>query len=186
MPAPVAVQKYAKLSVKVLDVAWNAAPLITRVLIGLMFFAAGSGKLGNLEQATHNFTRMGIPAPGFNAAFIGTLETVGGLLLVVGLGTRIFAFLLSCTMAVALATAHLKQVKGALNLLPPAEGEGPSSALQIPSQLLDIGPVVFLLLLVWLLLSGPGKLSIDFFIRKWLGVDAPEGSGTASGTLAEK
>ena len=81
------------------------APLITRVVLGLAFFLDGRGKWTNLDKVIQFFTSLGIPFPGANAMFISTVELVGGLCLVIGLGTRLFALLLSCTMVVAILTA---------------------------------------------------------------------------------
>ena len=58
-----------------------------------------------MERTVGFFTDLGIPFPAANAAFIARLEFYGGMLLIVGLGTRIVASLLGSTMVVALMTA---------------------------------------------------------------------------------
>ena len=43
------------------------------------------------------------------------------------------------------------------------------------ARLTDVVPVVFLLLLIWLIVFGPGPVSVDALLRRWLGWgDAPE------------
>jgi len=129
------------------------APLITRLVIGLTFHQTGHGKLLHLDKTASYFTDLGIPFASANAAFISTLEFVGGLCLILGLGTRIFAFLLSCTMIVALLTA-----------------ERGHFLEKFPTELTDVTPVALGLPLLWLVLYGPGSLSIDHWIRKKLGI----------------
>jgi putative oxidoreductase len=93
--------------------------------------------------------------PELNAAFISRLECWGGLLLMVGLGTRLVAFLLSSTMVVALMTADRMNFLGAL------KGTGDTG-------LTDVSAYVFLLFLLWLIFFGPGLLSLDALLfRRW-------------------
>src|SRR5262249_26780035 len=81
------------------------APLLARLVIGHAFFQTGIGKWQNFSDTVDFFRSIGIPAPLANAAFTSSLEVVGGIALIVGLGTNLFAALLSSTMIVALATA---------------------------------------------------------------------------------
>ena len=131
------------------------APLLTRVVIGVAFHYTGHGKLKDLDKVTGFFTDLGIPLPHANAIFISTLEFVGGLCLVLGLGTRIFAALLSCSMVVALLTA-----------------DKATFIQKFPDSVTDVTPFAFLLFLIWLVLYGPGPISIDRFLSKWLGLGA--------------
>jgi putative oxidoreductase len=121
-----------------------AAPLLTRLVIGVAFFYTGRGKLANLDRTTSFFSDLGIPFPGANALFISSLEMIGGLCLMLGLGTRIFAALLSSTMVVALMTADKE-----------------SFMAKFPAELTDVAPVVLLLFLIWLILYGAGSFSLD-------------------------
>lgn len=142
---------------KVRDAAYavlgSAVPLVIRLVIGHGFTLTGWGKLHNLEKVTGYFQDLGIPFPGLNAGFIGTLELVGGLALLVGLGTRLFAALLSATMIVALLTADRQHL---------IDGLTPGS----DQSLTDIVPLVFLMLLGALAAFGPGRLSLDQLIVK--------------------
>jgi putative oxidoreductase len=161
MPAPVAVRRAAALGLRVTSALSFLAPLLTRLVIGYAFFQAGGGKLANMERTVGFFTDLGIPFPAANAAFIGRLEFYGGMLLIVGLGTRIVASLLGSTMVVALMTADNEAFLNAL------KGIGDDG-------LTDVVPVVYGLFLLWLILFGPGLASLDALVRKWIapGTDA--------------
>lgn len=59
------------------------------------------------ERGVGRFEKIGIIFPGFSAAFVGVVETVGGLLLIIGLFTRPAALLLLINISVALLTTKL-------------------------------------------------------------------------------
>lgn len=128
-----------------------AAPLLTRLVVGITFFYTGHGKLQNLDRTASFFADLGIPFSGANAAFISSLEFFGGICLMAGLGTRVFAALLSSTMVVALLTADKE-----------------SLISKFPADLTDVSPVVLLLFLIWLVLYGPGRVSVDWLIGRLL------------------
>ncbi len=128
--------------------AW-IAPLATRLVIGYALHVTGHGKLSNLAKVTEFFGSLGIPFPHANAVFVSTLEFVGGLCLIIGLGTRFFAFLLSCSLLVAVLTA-----------------DRDTFVQKFPADLTDVTSFTFLLFLVWLVLYGPGLISIDHWIAR--------------------
>jgi putative oxidoreductase len=128
-----------------------AAPLLTRLVVGITFFYTGQGKLQNLDRTASFFTDLGIPFAGANAVFISSLEFFGGICLMAGLGTRVFAALLSSTMVVALLTADKE-----------------SLISKFPADLTDVSPAVLLLFLIWLVLYGPGSISVDLLIGRLL------------------
>lgn len=135
-------------------------PLLTRLVIGLAFYQTGAGKLQNPEGVTAFFDGLGIPFPGLNAAFVSRLEYYGGMLLIVGLLTRLAALGLAGTMAVALMTADREAFLVALR------GSGDTG-------LTDVAPVVFGLFLLWLVIHGPGVVSADAALGRWLRGPAP-------------
>jgi putative oxidoreductase len=126
-----------------------AAPTLTRLLIGAAFLFTGWGKLMNLDRTIAFFTGLGIPFPAANGVFISSLELMGGACLLLGLGTRIFATLLSSTMLVALLTADRATLVS-----------------KFPADLTDVTPVVFLLFLIWLILYGAGPVSVDRLLAR--------------------
>jgi putative oxidoreductase len=133
----------------------SIAPLATRIVIGLAFFQAGTGKFRHFENVIGFFDSLGIPFPAFHAGLVAGMETVGGVMLIFGLFTRFFAAGLSVTMVVALLTADtadfLASWGGASELAPT-----------------DVTAFTFLLFLLWLVFYGAGKLSIDAVLRKIL------------------
>src|SRR5258708_17529875 len=63
--------------------------LVIRGWWGWSFFLTGKGKLLNLEKTTAFFTDLGLPMPKLNAIMAGSTECFGGLLLLLGLGSRL-------------------------------------------------------------------------------------------------
>jgi putative oxidoreductase len=79
---------------------------VMRMVAGFMFAFHGSQKvLGILSDF--------IPAPGSQLWIGGVIELVGGLLVLLGLGTRVAAFICSGEMAVAYFQFHWKFQLGA-------------------------------------------------------------------------
>jgi len=144
----------------------SIAPLATRIVIGLAFFQAGTGKFRHFENVVGFFQGLVIPFPAFNAGLVATMETVGGLMLIFGLFTRFFAAGLTVTMVVALVTADtadfLASWGGASEISPT-----------------DVTAFTFLLFLLWLVFYGAGKLSLDALLRKVLRSE-PEAIGSLS------
>ena len=124
------------------------APLLARLVYGFAFALTGYGKLTHLDRIVAYFEGLGIPAASIQAPMIGLLELVGGAALMLGLCTRLAAFLLSCTMVVALLTADRAGFVDALLL----RGDDDLTAVK---------PVPFLLVLLWLLAAGAGAWSAD-------------------------
>lgn len=127
--------------------------LIFRLTWGWQFFVTGKGKLINHNDIADFFASLHIPFPGLNAWFIGGLECVGGLLLIVGLASRPIAFLLTGAMVVAYLTVEEDRLK----LL---------SIFKDPTPFLTADPFFFLLTAVLVLAFGPGLISIDAWVGK--------------------
>lgn len=128
-----------------------AALVLTRLVFGQAFVVTGWGKLNNLDGVIAFFTELGIPLAGVQAPMVATIEFVGGLLLLLGLGTRYASLLLVSTMLVALATAHRSDF-------------GP--AFVLAKSFADVTPMPFLVGLLWLIARGAGKLSVDAQLAK--------------------
>jgi putative oxidoreductase len=93
---------------RVLRAEGPAAMVVVRVVVGLVFLSEGIQKFlfpGDLGPG--RFAKIGIPAPEILAPFVGTLEIVGGIALVVGLGSRVFAVPLLLDMLVAITSTKL-------------------------------------------------------------------------------
>ena len=131
------------------------APLVTRLVMGQAYYQTGSGKIANFANTVSFFGELGIPYPEANAFFVSRLEFWGGLLLIAGLLTRVVAAGLAATMVVAIATADREDFVGAL------QGSGEKG-------LTDVVPFVYLLFLVWLVLYGPGPVSLDALLARFV------------------
>jgi putative oxidoreductase len=82
-----------------------AAVLLIRLLVGAVFVSEGIQKfLFPADLGVGRFTKIGIPSPEVLAPFVGVVEIVGGLLLLLGLLTRLAALALLVDMLVAIAT----------------------------------------------------------------------------------
>ncbi len=125
--------------------------LVARLVTGIMFCGSGWGKLHDLQGLGNWFGTLGIPFPHVNALFVSTIEFVGGACLVLGLGTRVFALLLSGVMAVALLTVGL---------------QGEAKPL---GEWLFKPEVLIVVIFIRFMVTGPGKVSIDAVIRRRFG-----------------
>jgi len=93
---------------RTLDPGGQRADVIVRLLVGLVFFPEGVKKFLFAEQwGAGRFARIGIPAPGQMAAFVGAVEIMCGLLIVVGLATRLASIPLLVDISVAIATTKI-------------------------------------------------------------------------------
>jgi putative oxidoreductase len=152
------VARAAGFGLRVTALLFPLAPLLTRLVIGQAFFFTGRGKLANLPKTIGFFADLGIPFPALNAAFVSRLEFYGGIALVLGILTRLVAAGLASSMVVALLTADKTSFLNALFL----KGD---------AGLTDITSFVYLLFLIWLVLAGPGLLSLDTLLAKAIGLE---------------
>ena len=88
------------------DVTASAWTILIRLQVGLMvFFPEGIQKLIHPDiLGAGRFARIGIPFPDLMGPFVGVVETVCGLLLIIGLFTRLAAIPLIIIMIVALVS----------------------------------------------------------------------------------
>ena len=125
--------------------------LIARLSVGTLFALSGSGKLfvpSRRAEMLKTLRDAGIPAPELNTLFVSSVEFVFGTLLVVGFLTPLCCVMLSGVMVVALGTSILPRITAA-------------SLASWLGAVLYLPEVLYLVILVWLLVSGPGWFSVD-------------------------
>jgi putative oxidoreductase len=127
----------------------SAFLLAIRVYWGWLFLQSGIGKFGHIEKVVAFFTDLGIPAPTLNAYFNASLETIGGILLILGLASRLISVPLLINMIVAYITA---------------DREALTSFFSESGKFFGADPFPFLLVSLLILIFGPGKLSFDTLI----------------------
>ena len=128
--------------------------LLARLTIGLLFFLSGRGKLfmpERREQMRQTLIEGHVLFPEFNAWFVSALEFIFGFFLILGALTPLACVILGCVMIVAISTTAVKNLKAV-------------SAVSWLSEFLYLPEVLYLVILIWLLFSGPGWLSADQFI----------------------
>jgi putative oxidoreductase len=126
--------------------AW-AGPLLMRIVVGYTFMWSGWGKLNNLPTVTDNFVDWGIPFAHTMTPFVSGVEFFGGLLLLLGLFTRIAAVPLVIVMIVAIVAAKWDEIDSL-------------------GTLLGFDEVAYMALFGWLAVAGPGPLSLDWLLQR--------------------
>jgi putative oxidoreductase len=120
--------------------------LIVRLYWGWQLAQNGWGKLHNLDNVTQFFASLGLPAPGPTAFFVASFELVGGILLALGLFSRIAALGIAVDMFVAYATA---------------DREALFAFFSNPGKFYVADPYTFLFAGLMILIFGPGKIALD-------------------------
>ena len=129
------------------------------LLWGSAFLLAGLGKLRNLDRTAENFAGLDIPAPYAQAVLVASVEFFGGLMFVLGLGTR-FA-------AVALIGAMIGAIHFASDIsLFTAVSEETAVLFKDPSAAIKVTPVSYLAVSFVLFAFGAGAASLDAVIKK--------------------
>jgi uncharacterized membrane protein YphA (DoxX/SURF4 family) len=133
-------------------------------MAGGVFFWEGLLKFFYTNQGVGRFTKLGIPFPHVTATFIGGLEIVCGLLLLAGLTTRLIAIPFVMEMIVAILFTKISLYLGTSPLpLPPVPPQVGFWAVlhEIRSEYAQLLTVIFLLV------NGPGKWSLDAALQRW-------------------
>src|ERR1700685_1515811 len=131
-----------------------------RVMIGIFFCISGGTKLfvqaqfGVLEQT---LVQSHIPFPRANALFVSMVEFACGAGLALGLLTPLCAAMLMADMIVAIATNRIHSIQA-------------SGVLAWIDDLLYLPEVLYALILILLIFSGPGRYSVDGIIAWRAGI----------------
>lgn len=150
--------KGSRMDMSRLNAGGAAVPVIARVVVGTMMFFHGLDKLsGGVDGFAGGLDEMGVPVPTFAAWVVTLLELVGGLMLVVGLLSRVIAALLTIELIFAIIL-----VTGKIGLIAES-GEGVGFER-------DLAYIVGFLVVV---LLGPGRPSLDHVLRLERGAPVP-------------
>jgi uncharacterized membrane protein YphA (DoxX/SURF4 family) len=94
---------------KIIQTGNSRTTIIIRLMVGAVFLSEGIQKF--LFPASHGagrFEKIGLPAPEFLGTFVGTFEIICGVLLLIGLATRLASIPLIIIMLVAFATTKIE------------------------------------------------------------------------------
>jgi putative oxidoreductase len=136
------------------------AILLVRVSIGLFFAISGANKLfvaGSTQTMYETLVNAKVPFPHQTAYFVSGVEFVGGSLLAVGFLSSPACVALLIDMIVATLTSALSTIPKGL------------SPLNWLDDFLYLPEVLYVLFFIWLLCSGPGKFSVDYWLAGKLG-----------------
>jgi len=131
------------------------AILLVRISIGLFFAISGGNKLfsaGGIKPVYDTLVAAKIPFPRQTAYFVAGVEFVCGSLLTVGFLSSPANVALMIDMIVAILTNTLATVPKGL------------SRLNWLDDVLYLPEVLYVLFFIWLICSGPGKFSVDFWL----------------------
>ncbi len=136
------------------------AILLVRVSLGLFFAISGANKLfvASRTQAMYEtLVEARVPFPHAMTYFVSAVELVGGCLLAVGLLSSLACVALLVDMLVAILTTKLSAMPKEL------------SAHNWLDDFLYLPEVLYVLFFIWLIFSGPGRFSVDYWLagRLW-------------------
>jgi putative oxidoreductase len=143
--------------------------LVIRAYWGWQISQNGWAKLHNLPHVTQFFASLGLPAPAFTAAFVSGFEFTAGILLAVGLLSRIAALGLVIDMTMAYLLG---------------DRDSFLAFFSNPGKFYGADPFIFLFVGLIILIFGPGKLSLDTLLKRMMGkgkyLDSAETSSSAA------
>ena len=135
------------------------AILLVRVSLGLFFAISGANKLftaGGRRTMYETLVKAKVPFPNLMTNFVSGVEFVGGSLLTVGFLSSVVCVALLVDMVVAILTTTLSAMPKGL------------SPLNWLDDFLYLPEVLYVLFFIWLICSGPGKFSIDYWLASKL------------------
>lgn len=128
------------------------AIVVARISLGVFFAISGGYKLFVASRNHEMYQTLAgarIPFPHFMTYFVSSVEFAGGCLLVIGLLSSLCCVALIFQMMVAIATVRLASIPAGLSFL-----DWLDDFLYLPEAL-------YIIILIWLICSGPGRLSVD-------------------------
>jgi putative oxidoreductase len=133
------------------------AVLLVRASIGLFFAISGANKLfvaGSAQTMYETLVKAKIPLPHLMTYFVSSVEFLGGCLLAAGFLSSLACVSLLGDMFVAILTTKI-----------PAMPKG-LSPLNWLDNFLYLPEALYVLFFIWLICSGPGKFSVDYWLAR--------------------
>lgn len=127
--------------------------LAIRLYWGWQFATDGWGKLTNLDHVTAFFTQLGLPAPGMTALGVAAVEFGGGILLALGLGSRIVSLVLFLNMTMAYLSV-------------PDDRTNFFHILSKPDDFYGATPYTYWFAALLILVFGPGWVAVDTLLAR--------------------
>lgn len=134
--------------------AHDAGMLINRVVVGTFFAISGYHKLtdpGRRAELRKTLARDRVPFIRFNSVFVPIVETLAGVALAIGFLSVVSALMLGAICLVATCMDGVGRIK---DYKPIDKADWLDDLLYLPE-------VLYGIMLVIVLCSGPGKFSID-------------------------
>jgi putative oxidoreductase len=131
------------------------AILLVRVSLGLFFAISGANKLfvaSRRHTMYETLVQAKVPFPHLMTYVVSGVEFVGGSLVTVGFLSSPASLALLIDMIVAVLTSALSTMPKGL------------SPLKWLDDFLYLPEVLYVLFFIWLICSGPGKFSIDYWL----------------------
>lgn len=135
-----------------------SAIILIRIFAGLVFLGEGILKFLYPSMGVKRFTLLGFPFPEAHANFIGVIEIVGGICLLLGLLTNFWAIVFAIEMIVAFLSTKISLYQGTSPLPAPPVPPVAGFWAVVHESRVDYSQF---LAMIFLLLVGPGKLSLD-------------------------
>ena len=137
--------------------------LLIRLYWGWQFAQDGWGKLTHLDRVTQFFTSLGLPAPGMTALTVALVEFFGGLLLILGLASR----LVSLVLFVNMTMAYLSVPDDRANFF---------HILSKPEDFYGASPYTYWFAALLILVFGPGAIAVDWLLERLARTAVPKGA----------
>jgi putative oxidoreductase len=141
------------------------AVLLARISLGVFFAISGGNKIFVASQYDIMYKTIvgaGIPFPHVMTFFVSSVEFVCGCLLIIGLLSTLCCTAFIIDMIVAITTVQLATITKSLSFI-----DWLDDFLYLPE-------VMYTIIFLWLIASGPGRLSVD----RWIAVHSGRVQGT--------
>jgi putative oxidoreductase len=146
------------------DRSWEGfAALLARISLGVFFAISGGNKLfvaAHIRQMYETIAAAGIPFPHVMAYFVSSVEFICGLALIIGLLSSLCCIALIFDMIVAIVTVQLATIAKGLSFI-----DWLDDFLYLPE-------VLYIIIFIWLICSGPGRVSVDYAVGRQIAPSA--------------